>query len=686
VDSSEVYQPLRRDAWALAGFVIGLLATASVATSWLWRQRQRDLLHDRLAAELEQKRTAARFGMVMQGAKDIILMLDDQLRIDDANQQAVDTYGWTREELVTMSARDLRTAEAAGGFADAAARTRIADGATYETVHRRKDGSTLPVEVSSRRVEIDGRTQWLSIIRDISERKRAEVALRASEERYRLIAENTSDVIWLYDQSAEAFTYASPAALPLLGYRPEEIVGCKLLAFVAPESHDHARRTIERAIRSASDTRAPVHLAVELMQQRKDGSLVPTEVVTSVLLDSAGRVAHVLGVTRDITERKKAQETLEKFNSELEQKVDARTAELAARNREIEALIESIPDTVLLCDDRGKVITSHFPQSRATTFPFADHAAGQSLPGYHPAVLEIAQEMHAVAWASRQTVVLEFDRTINGTGVSIEARATPAGDEHLLVLLRDISSRKRLERGVLANLEREKQLSEMKSQFVSVASHEFRTPLAAAVGSLELLQRHAAKLTEAKRGELLTRIQRSLARLTAIMDEVLQLSRADSGRVKVKRMAVDLVQFVQDIIRDVELGDRQQHGFAFQASGGPNIVPVDTNLVNHILSNLLGNAVRYSPAGTKVAVRLEIDADAFSFTVADEGIGVPEAERGRIFEPFVRGSNVGQIAGTGLGLNIVKRYAELMGGHIELLPTERGATFRVTIPLSQSAA
>jgi signal transduction histidine kinase len=206
--------------------------------------------------------------------------------------------------------------------------------------------------------------------------------------------------------------------------------------------------------------------------------------------------------------------------------------------------------------------------------------------------------------------------------------------------------------------------------------------LAAAVGSLELLERHASKLTEAKRGELLGRVRNSLGRLTNIMNDVLQLSRADSGRVKVKRMNVDLGRFAQDVVNEVADGDRQQHTFSFQQSGGPSTVPADTNLLHHILSNLVGNAARYSPAGTTVSVTLALEAEAFILTVADEGIGIPAAERERIFEPFVRGSNVGQIGGTGLGLNIVKRYTELMDGRIEVLPTDRGAAFRVRVPCS----
>jgi signal transduction histidine kinase len=234
-------------------------------------------------------------------------------------------------------------------------------------------------------------------------------------------------------------------------------------------------------------------------------------------------------------------------------------------------------------------------------------------------------------------------------------------------------------------LEREHELSGMKSQFITVASHEFRTPLAAAVGSLELLQHHADRLPEAKRGELLARIQAALARLTSIMNDMVMINRADSGQMKVTRMEVDLGRFVTDVVHDAEANDHQRHVFAFQQTGGSDVVTADTSLLHHILSNLIENAVQFSPAGSRISVTLDVGAQAYSVTVTDEGIGIPELDRARIFEPFVRGSNVGQIGGTGLGLNIVKRYTELMGGRIELRPAERGAIFHVSIPFHQPA-
>ena len=364
----------------------------------------------------------------------------------------MDTYGWRKEELLQLKIPDLRDPEAVGSVRSNYDQANTAEGLVFETRHRHRDGTIFPVEISARSVEIDGRPHVLSIIRDISERKRSEDALKTSEERYRMIAENTSDLIWLYDRVAERFTYASPAALPLLGYLPEEIVGRKILDFVTPSSQEAARLAFEQAMRSVTGTPEAVHLSVELEQRHKDGHIVPTEVVVSVLSDTSGQVTHILGVTRDITERRRAREALEAFNTRLEQQVESRTAELAARSREIEALVESIPDTVLLCDERGELVTSHFAQNRVGSFPFANAGDRNGMPHQHPVLLEIARELHMVAWSSQEAVMLEIDRNIDGEDYSVEARATPAGKDRLLILLRDITGRKRAERDAKANL------------------------------------------------------------------------------------------------------------------------------------------------------------------------------------------------------------------------------------------
>lgn len=514
-------------------------------------------------------------------------------------------------------------------------------------------------------------------------REQAEAARRESEERYRLIAENTTDVISLYDLAADCYSYVSPSVLPVRGFQPGEMIGRKMEWSLTPEATARARSLLQASLAAAArGDRSRESTAIEVDQICKDGSVVPTEVVASLLLDAAGRPTHVLSVARDISERRRAREALERFNQELEERVALRTDELAARNREIQALLDSIPDTVLLCDASGTMISAHSPPELAGR----DRADGTNRNSQEAFWREIARAVQSDPPAGDRTMVREFDRPMNGNVVSFESRATRVGPDRMLILVRDISARKRMEQDVLAHLERERQLSALKSQFITVASHEFRTPLAAAVGSVELLERHAARLPEAKRGELLTRIHVALDRLTSIMDDMVMLSRADSGQMKATRLEVDLGGFVRDVVRNIELADRRQHTFSVQQTGAPGAVPADTNLLHHILSNLLENAVRYSPPGTRIDVALEVGEQTFALTVADDGIGVPAADRERIFEAFVRGSNIGEIGGTGLGLNLAKRYTELMGGRIELLPAERGAAFRVSVPFQQPPA
>ena len=246
----------------------------------------------------------------------------------------------------------------------------------------------------------------------------------------------------------------------------------------------------------------------------------------------------------------------------------------------------------------------------------------------------------------------------------------------------DITAQKRLEVEIAANLEKEREVSEMKTRFISVTSHEFRTPMAAAMVSADMLLNHFDRIAPAKRMEMLGRIMTSLHRMTAMLEDVLTLNRMDANRTEVRPAPIDLRSFAQSIIDEIRLGDHDAHRFELHSAGDTAHVVSDINLLHHIFANLLSNAARYSPAGTDIVVRIKAEAGFVSVMVEDHGIGIPEADRERIFESFERGSNVGTIKGTGLGLNIVKRVAELLGGTIGVDAVEGGGSrFTVTFPL-----
>lgn len=642
-------------------------------------------------AELALNESQARFRLIAENSGDIIWLYDLQARKYRYVSPVVEkVLGYTPLEvgaslltdLLTPGTRETIQSQVAAQIAafasgDASERTRI-----YDVEFVCKDGEIRQAEVSaSLMADAAGRPiMMVGTTRDVTQRRRIEAALRESEHTLAAVFDS-ADMGILFADVEGRLQRVNARFCSMLGYSVTELLALDQRAYSHPDEHERQLALLRKIREGDSDG-----FQLEKRFIRKDGSCIWVHLGVTAVRDGvgAGTLRGFVTVVDDITERRRAREALKQFSAELELRVEARTAELAARTREIEGLLDSIPDTVLLCIGDGVPIFSHLPR-REELPPFLSAGAAIDELQDNPFVREVAATMRELTLAGPQTVVREFDKEVAGAVCSMEARATPIGSDQVLILLRDITARRRAEREVLANLARERQLSELKSQFISVASHEFRTPLAAAVGSLELLERHSDRMGPEKRAELLVRMQRSLGRLTAIMNDVLTISRVDAGRVVVKTMPLELGRFVQDVVREVEDGDRQQHHFAFTQSGGPDVVATDSNLLHHILSNLVGNAVRYSPAGTTVSVEVEHTAQSVSVTVADEGIGVPEAERGRIFEPFVRGSNVGQIGGTGLGLNIVKRYAELLGGVVELLPSVRGAIFRVVIPRETAA-
>jgi signal transduction histidine kinase len=185
---------------------------------------------------------------------------------------------------------------------------------------------------------------------------------------------------------------------------------------------------------------------------------------------------------------------------------------------------------------------------------------------------------------------------------------------------------------------------------------------------------------------LFDRIHTSMHRMTTMLDEVLVLSRMEAGRMTLQLEPIDPVAFTRAVMAEVSAGDRAAHRFEFTAEGSPGPFVTEPNLLHQILSNLLSNAVRYSPAGTPIVTSLAADRAGVRVAVEDRGIGIPEADRARIFEPFERGSNVGNINGTGLGLNIVKRMTEKLGGTITYAPVPTGGSrFILILPSSTPA-
>ena len=226
------------------------------------------------------------------------------------------------------------------------------------------------------------------------------------------------------------------------------------------------------------------------------------------------------------------------------------------------------------------------------------------------------------------------------------------------------------------------ELSELKNRYMSIASHEFRNPLASILGSSELLEHYSHKWPEEKKSKHLHRIQAAVQRMNRLLEDILTLGRSESAEIAFEPTALDLLQFCRALIDDLPSSNGSVERIVFINRGDCTKACMDEKLLRHILSNLLSNALKYSPDGGSVHFSLDCQDGLARFEVRDRGIGIPEKDLEKLFATFHRCSNVGHIPGTGLGLAIVKSFVELHGGNITVdSEVGAGTTFTATLPL-----
>jgi len=232
-------------------------------------------------------------------------------------------------------------------------------------------------------------------------------------------------------------------------------------------------------------------------------------------------------------------------------------------------------------------------------------------------------------------------------------------------------------------LAREKDLNAMKSRFVSLASHEFKTPLTVVLSSSHLAERYDGPETAEKRLTHLRRIRSNAGNLRRLLDDFLSVEKLETGLVRNEPVATDLVKLVEEAVQDMAETCKELQRMEISVEGKARPVAVDRHMLRNILNNLLSNAIKYSPERTAIRLGLVFLHDAVLLSVADNGIGIPADEQERLFERFFRASNTSGISGTGLGLSIVKKYVDLMGGEIRLESRQGlGSTFFIQLPMT----
>ena len=235
---------------------------------------------------------------------------------------------------------------------------------------------------------------------------------------------------------------------------------------------------------------------------------------------------------------------------------------------------------------------------------------------------------------------------------------------------------------VSLSLEKEKELGQLKSRFVSMASHEFRTPLSAIQLSASLIEKYAEPFENANIRKHVLKIKSAVGNLTTILNDFLSLEKLEAGKIELSFSTFDLVKLSEDITEEMQMVAKQNQSIIYQHTGINSAVYLDQNLLKNCIFNLIGNAIKYSGENTFIEFNTEINEQNCIITIKDNGIGIPDSDQKHLFEAFFRAHNTGNIPGTGLGLNIVGRYTKLMKGKIDFKSkVNQGTVFTLLFPI-----
>ncbi len=250
----------------------------------------------------------------------------------------------------------------------------------------------------------------------------------------------------------------------------------------------------------------------------------------------------------------------------------------------------------------------------------------------------------------------------------------------IMVVEKNITDEKIAEQETLRALEQEKALNELKSRFVSMASHEFRTPLSTILSSSSLVQKYLEKGMLEKTAKHLNRIKSSVGNLTSILNDFLSLDKLEEGKISINFEEFDIYNFAEELTEEMQSVTKKNQHIKY-SHNGDNIIKSDRNILKNVLHNLLSNAIKYSPEGKDITFNTNKQGNSLIIKISDKGIGIPKNEQKHLFERFFRAKNVINIQGTGLGLNIVAKYLEKLNGNISFESEEnKGTIFTLILP------
>lgn len=488
------------------------------------------------------------------------------------------------------------------------------------------------------------------------ERKRSEQAMRDSEEKFRALFEASSQGVILHDE--EQMLEVNPACLRILGFEsPAEMIGKHPAETSAPiqpngeRAEVLARKYIAECIQQGS-------ARFDWLARNARGEEIPIEIVLT-RIEWGGRQL-IQAVFNDITERKRAEAELRASEARLRAS-EARFS-TAFRSSPISIALTRLSDRKYVEVNEAFLRWTKYNREEVLGRTSTELGLWENASDREAFWAELQREGHI---REKECRVKDREGTTY-TGLLSMDIIEVNNQPHVLLVGFDISQRKRAEAELLRAVAREKELGQLKTNFVSMVSHEFRTPLGIIQSSAEILSDYQDRLSPHERIEQLQSIIQNTRRMAGMMEEVLILSRLDAGKMEFRPAPLDFATFCRRVVNEVRSASDQRCPIDLAAAPVSQQAWADERLLGHIFTNLLTNAVKYSEAGRPVRMSIQRDGPEVVCVISDQGIGIPEADQQWLFTSFQRGSNVGDRPGTGIGLVLVKRCLELHGGTIHI--------------------
>jgi len=525
---------------------------------------------------------------------------------------------------------------------------------------------------------------------DITKQKQAEAALQESYELLeQRVIERTAELQRTTDRLGAIFDHSADAILlvdidqgiqqanhafgNLIGWQPDAYLGQRLASFFQPEDVE----SIEQVMQATAGSKQTHHIELRIL--RVDKTTRDVEISLAPVTPSAQAVTNLVCIIRDMTAHKMA---------EAEMLAQSQRLTLAAEAGGMGVWEWDIQHDQLTWDERMYALYGIAPQDA----PKMLHSLWLS-SFLHPDDIERLQRETEIYLNKGSVFNSHFkiflpDRTVRHIRVkAVLLRDSDQRPIRSIGINWDVTDEKAAAEALERALQQEQELGELKSRFVSMASHEFRTPLASILATTDTLSLYRDRMDEPKIDERLNRIRQQVMHMTDIIEDMLQLARIQAGRVRFEPAIGNVGALCSEILEEFESQADYRGRIIYEADPQPVIANFDSRLLRQIISNLVHNALKYSVTGQSILLTLQQSECHFCFTIKDDGIGVPPEDLKRLFEPFHRASNVGAISGTGLGLSIAHQAVELHGGTITVESVVgTGTVFTVVLPKAQTDA